>query len=107
MSKRTLLELVDTERAIWYRSVEHLEPHQMEVPSVCGDWSVKDIIAHIAWFEDEMVGMLRTRALEGVDAARFAGMPADWQPWKAIAGNTFEHYRDHGHGVRAWLAKQA
>jgi len=30
-----------------------------------------------------------------VDPGRFAHMPADWQPWQVIAGNTFEHYEEH------------
>ena len=29
------------------------------------------------------------------DPARFPGMPQDWQPWKLIAENTYEHYLDH------------
>ena len=29
------------------------------------------------------------------DPARFPGMPEDWQPWKPIAENTWEHYQDH------------
>jgi hypothetical protein len=33
-------------------------------------------------------------------------MPADWLPWRIIAENTSEHYRDHAAIVRAWLAKR-
>jgi len=29
------------------------------------------------------------------DPACFTGMPQDWQPWKLIAENTYEHYLDH------------
>lgn len=38
-----------------------------------------------------------------LEAARFKDMPADWLPWRIIAENTFEHYRDHAVIVRAWL----
>jgi hypothetical protein len=31
------------------------------------DWTVRDIIAHIAWYEIEMVNMLKQRALAGSD----------------------------------------
>jgi hypothetical protein len=29
------------------------------------------------------------------DPGRFPNMPPDWQPWKLIAENTYEHYDDH------------
>jgi uncharacterized damage-inducible protein DinB len=29
------------------------------------------------------------------DPGQFPGMPPDWQPWKLIAENTYEHYQDH------------
>jgi len=41
------------------------------------------------------------------DPARFAGMPADWSPWRIIAGNSFEHYRAHASDLRQWLDKQS
>ena len=51
-------------------------------------------------------------ALEGVtdedlaDPAHFPGMPADWEPWQVIAGNSYEHYQDHNRTLRIWLATQ-
>ena len=35
------------------------------------------------------------------DPAGFPGMPEDWQPWKLIAENTWEHYQDHLADVQA------
>ena len=29
------------------------------------------------------------------DPARFAEMPAEWEPWSLIANNTYEHYEAH------------
>ncbi len=157
MDQRELLDLIRAERGDWDTLVDSLEPDQIDVAGVSGAWSVKDIIAHITWFEREMVGLLRVRALVGselwqfspdrrneavyqrnryrplddvladaaqvreellgelqlledrdlVDPERFPGMPGDWKPWKVIAGNTFEHYRDHRHDVQTWLAKEA
>jgi hypothetical protein len=155
MSKAELLDLVETEHAAWEAVLSELDESDMTVQGVVGVWSVKDILAHIAWFEREMVGMLRAHALVGsdlwqlsadqrnavifeevrhrplervlaeaeevfqqlqdalqtlteedlVNPGRFPGMPVEWQPWKVIAGNTYEHYRHHGQDVRAWLAK--
>jgi hypothetical protein len=37
----------------------------MSEPGVVGEWSFKDLIAHVTWSERQMVGMLRARALVG------------------------------------------
>jgi uncharacterized protein (TIGR03083 family) len=144
---------VQTERAEWDALLDQVGPARMAEPGVAGEWSVKDIIAHITWFEREMVGMLRAHALVGselwnlapaernaaifeenrdrplddvlkeapqvfqqlvelvqalderdlIDPSRFPGMPAEWQPWKIMADNTFDHYRAHAPDIRAWL----
>jgi hypothetical protein len=39
----------------------------MEEAGAAGEWSIKDIIAHIAWHEREMVGMIQAHALAGSD----------------------------------------
>jgi len=44
-----------------------LNEAQMLQPRACGEWSVKDVIAHVAWHEREMVGVMRQRALVGSD----------------------------------------
>lgn len=36
-------------------------------PALPGGWSVKDVLAHIAWGEREAVGVMRARALVGSD----------------------------------------
>jgi hypothetical protein len=36
-------------------------------PGVEGGWSAKDVLAHVMWYEREMVGMLKSRALIGSD----------------------------------------
>jgi hypothetical protein len=40
-----------------------------------------------------------------VDPGRFRGMPDEWQPWRVIAGNSYEHYAHHTQDIRAWLAE--
>ena len=37
------------------------------------------------------------------DPGQFAGMPADWLPWRVIAGNTYIHYREHAKNLEDWL----
>jgi hypothetical protein len=36
----------------------------------------------------------------------FEEMPPDWIPWKVIASNTFEHYREHILDIEDWLSSK-
>jgi len=153
MDKIRFLDTLLAERAEWDRVLSQIDVARMVVPRVAGEWSVKDVVAHVTWFEREMVGVLTAYALVGsdlwdlpgdernrvifeqnrqrplddvltearqvfdqllaavrplsdedlVDPGRFRDMPADWVPWQILAGNTYEHYRDHLPALRAWL----
>ncbi|HEX8218921.1 MAG TPA: DinB family protein [Chloroflexia bacterium] len=154
IDKATLLNNVRSGRARLDALLAALTDEQLARPGAEGDWSVKDVIAHIAWHEREIVRMLRARSLEdGVaselwglpthernraiyegnrdrplqdvlaesrqvyaelgellaglseadltDPGRYKDMPAEWQPWKLIAENTYEHYHDHAETIGA------
>jgi uncharacterized protein (TIGR03083 family) len=153
MDKTTFLENLQSARANWEALLEEVGEERMLQPGACGEWSVKDVIAHVMWCEREMVGVCQARALVGSelwklsndesnaivvsqyrdhalqdilaeerqvyaqllaevqqlsdedlnDAGHFRDMPADWLPWQLIAGNAFEHYRDHMPSIRTWL----
>ena len=153
MEKHEVIDRVRTERSLWNDLLAHIDDDLMLNPGVEGDWSAKDILAHVMWYEREMVGMLRSRALIGSDlwalpldernagvheetkdmtleevraessrvfpelmeqlealpqeaygdASCFPGMPAEWEPWFVIAGNTFRHYPDHTESLRQLL----
>jgi len=38
------------------------------------------------------------------DPAQWPRMPAEWQPWKIIADNTYLHYRDHSADLKQFIA---
>ncbi len=145
INKSQLLEEIRHARAEWEALLAQIDEAKMVQAGFCGDWSAKDVIAHLTWHEHEMIGMLQAHALVGSelwnlpldqrnhaiyeenkdrslndvrdeaqhtfhtllewiesiseedlhDPRRFPGMPPDWQPWKLIAENTYEHYRDH------------
>lgn len=68
MDKATFLATLRRERAAWDALLAEagaLDEAHMTQPGVNGAWSVKDSIAHVTWYEREMVGLLRTRALAG------------------------------------------
>ncbi|MGZ3716180.1 MAG: DinB family protein [Ktedonobacterales bacterium] len=68
IDKATFLATLRRERAAWdalLAEASEMGEARMSQPGVNGAWSVKDIVAHVTWYEREMVGMLRTRALDG------------------------------------------
>lgn len=62
-----LIDLVKQDRTAWEALIGKIDPQRMTLPGVSGEWSLKDVIAHITWHENEMVGMIKAHALEGSD----------------------------------------
>lgn len=46
-------------------TIAKLKEGELVQYNTCGEWSVKDVIAHITWYEKEMVGVLKTHILSG------------------------------------------
>src|SRR5215472_12607143 len=65
MNKRIFLDTLHTVRAQWEELLAEVGEARMTQPGVAGEWSVKDIIAHVTWPEREMVGIVQARALVG------------------------------------------
>ena len=57
-------------------------------------------------FQQLLEGLQSISDEDLVDPGRFRDMPPEWQPWKIIADNSFDHYRDHGAQIRAWRDRQ-
>ena len=58
MTKRELLEAIQKERAAFEAAWAGLTPEQMTAPGVMGEWSVKDILGHVAMWESRLVTIL-------------------------------------------------
>jgi uncharacterized protein (TIGR03083 family) len=58
MNKGILLETIQKEREAFEASFADLTPEQMTMPSAMGEWSVKDILGHIAMWESWLVTLL-------------------------------------------------
>lgn len=65
MNKAKFLDALQQARSEWEAVIADIDQGQMEIPGVEGEWTIRDIIAHVTWYEREMVGMLRARALVG------------------------------------------
>jgi hypothetical protein len=58
MNKQQLLNRVERAWEVLRHSYEGLPEHEMTIAGVMGDWSVKDIIAHVTWWEEEALKYL-------------------------------------------------
>ncbi len=67
MDKREFIDRVKSERERWDELLARVPDGLMLKPGVEGDWSAKDVLAHVMWYEREMIGMLKARALAGSD----------------------------------------
>jgi outer membrane biogenesis lipoprotein LolB len=65
VNKIELLHALRSVQGEWAQLIADIQPDVMIQPGVVGDWSVKDVVAHITWAERETVGMLQARALVG------------------------------------------
>ena len=63
MTKAQLLENLQSKRAEWDAVLAEVPPDRMAEPGVAGEWSVKDIVAHLTyherWFADRLQERLR------------------------------------------------
>src|SRR5215475_3195993 len=53
MNRQQLLQQLDTAWTAFKESYAGLSDSQLTEPGVTGHWSVKDIIAHVTWWEEE------------------------------------------------------
>src|SRR5438552_7081604 len=65
MTKPKLLDSLRSARAEWDSLLSQISEERMAQPGVAGDWSVKDIIAHVTWGEREILEVFRTHELVG------------------------------------------
>jgi uncharacterized damage-inducible protein DinB len=65
MNKAEFLNLQRQARAEWDALIAQVPPDKMTQPDVVGRWSIKDLIAHVAWYENEMVNVITTRVFDG------------------------------------------
>lgn len=87
------VERVETSWAGLMAAIEGIADERMSEPGVAGDWSVKDVLAHVAYWEGRAIGSVE-RALTG-------------EPEPSISDASVETIN---HGVRAeradWTVEQ-
>ncbi len=65
MHKTQLLETLRIEREQWESLLAQIGEGRMTQPGVADEWSVKDIITHVMWYERETVGILQQHTFVG------------------------------------------
>jgi hypothetical protein len=65
VNRSLFLDELRTARGEWEATLAQVPAERMTEPGLAGGWSVKDLIAHVAWSEREMIGVIRERALVG------------------------------------------
>ena len=65
VTKSEFVERVLGARTKWDAAISHITSDDMLEPGFCGDWSLKDVIAHITWYEKEMIQVLEQRVFAG------------------------------------------
>jgi hypothetical protein len=73
---------IDARWQEFVRSYEELSEEDMALPGVVGDWSVKDLIAHVTTWEEETLKMLPLIA-KGLRTPLYGGV--DWFNVESVA----------------------
>jgi hypothetical protein len=97
MTRDEFLAELKKSRSAWEGIVKTVPSEEMVQPCLAGGWSGKDIIAHISWYENQMVEMIRAREITG---SEWWGLPLDERNQKVYEINqeksldeTFADYR--------------
>jgi len=80
MTGARLAGILRSERAQWNALLAQVGLQRMEIPGVEGDWSVKDLVAHLTWYEQAVVeGAQQVLRTGTFGRRRPAGMSLDQQ----------------------------
>ena len=96
-TKADLLRTLDEGRKTWEETLAKVGEGRMEEPGVVGEWSVKDLIAHVGFWE-RWVGGKISASLEGEESTilgPFAGeIPAEAKDWDTDQLNAWAYERN-------------
>jgi Protein of unknown function (DUF1706) len=87
-TRAALIDRIQATRRRWGQLVDEVDPDRMEEPGAMGDWTFKDVAAHLTAWRRRTVGRLEA-------AAR--GEDAPPPPWPADLGE------DEDDPINAWI----
>lgn len=65
VDKIAFISTLQETRAQWEALLAQMNEQRMLQPGIVENWSVKDLIAHVSWYEQEMVPIIRQRVFTG------------------------------------------
>ena len=65
MDKGTFIKMLKETRAQWEELLAQIDREWMLEPGAADTWSVKDIVAHVAWSELELIPVMQTHVMAG------------------------------------------
>ena len=90
--------LLENSNLMVIQAVDNLNEVDWEIPGVCGEWSVKDIIAHLASYERVVVDVLNTflGSTPTAYSMRWINQPAEFNKAEVEARkyHTAQHVED-------------
>ena len=91
-SKTDLLAAIEKERGALETYLETLSPAEMTIPGIVGEWSVKDVLAHLIEWE-QMVLSWHAAGLRG-ETPELPAPGFKWNQTPALNQQIFEKHRD-------------
>lgn len=109
MDKETFLSILEQTRTQWEAELVQMDEQRMLEPGIVGTWSVKDLIAHVSWYEREMVPVIHLHIFTG---SEWWGLPTEernaliyqqnsQRPLQEIVHEGQHSYRDLLEGVQS------
>ena len=103
MNKAELLESIRSRRREWDEALARVAEERMITAGASGEWSVKDIIAHVTWWESQTADMLQTKILSD---AKIWQMPQDLRNdavYKESRDRPLDEVREESGAAFLWL----
>jgi uncharacterized protein (TIGR03083 family) len=89
MTKAELLETLRAKRAEWDALLAEVPQERMAEPGVAGEWSVKDIVAHLLFYER----WLADRLHEHLRGEIYTGSETDYMPFDQVNERVYQQNR--------------
>ena len=86
MNKNELLNWLQKQYEDWQALLDQIDPEHMDQPGLNGDWSMKDLVAHLTGWQPRLIGRIQ---------AAQRGEPEPSSPWPAHVQTEDE--------VNAWI----
>jgi hypothetical protein len=92
-----LLKRLDTAWGAFQDSYAGLSTAELMEPGVTGDWSVRDILAHVTTWEEEALKYLPLILDQLARETRFR---------RRLRLDTYHHYPQHADAIRRWRGQR-